>query len=55
MTPPADDFPCNQFVELVTEYLEGALSSDEAGGSTNISRSVEDATACSSSSGRSSA
>ena len=30
MTPPADDFPCNLFVELVTEYLEGALSSDEA-------------------------
>jgi predicted anti-sigma-YlaC factor YlaD len=29
MTPPADDFPCNLFVELVTEYLEGALSSDE--------------------------
>jgi predicted anti-sigma-YlaC factor YlaD len=30
MTPPADDFPCNLFVELVTEYLEGALSSAEA-------------------------
>ena len=29
MTPPVDDFPCNVFVELVTEYLEGALSSDE--------------------------
>ncbi len=29
MTPPADDFPCNLFVELVTEYLEGALSSNE--------------------------
>jgi len=25
MTPPVDDFPCNEFVELVTEYLEGAL------------------------------
>ena len=25
MTPPADDFPCNLFVELVTDYLEGAL------------------------------
>ena len=30
MTPPADDLPCNLFVELVTEYLEGALSSAEA-------------------------
>ena len=25
-----DDLPCNQFVELVTEYLDGALSPDEA-------------------------
>ena len=25
MTPPADDFPCNEFVELVTAYLDGAL------------------------------
>ena len=30
MTPPADDFPCNEFVELVTEYLDGALSPDDA-------------------------
>jgi predicted anti-sigma-YlaC factor YlaD len=30
MTPPADDFPCNRFVELVTEYLEGALSADQS-------------------------
>ena len=29
MTPPADDFPCNLFVELVTEYLDGALPADE--------------------------
>ena len=25
MTPPVDDFPCNHFVEVVTEYLEGAM------------------------------
>ena len=30
MTPPVDDFPCNEFVELVTEYLEGALPPGEA-------------------------
>jgi predicted anti-sigma-YlaC factor YlaD len=29
MTPPADDFPCSLFVELVTDYLDGALPSDE--------------------------
>jgi anti-sigma factor RsiW len=29
MTPPADDFPCNVFVELVTEYLDGALPADD--------------------------
>jgi anti-sigma factor RsiW len=29
MTPPAHDFPCNLFVELVTEYLDGALPADE--------------------------
>jgi anti-sigma factor RsiW len=29
MTPPVDDFPCNLFVELVTEYLDGALPADE--------------------------
>ena len=29
MTPPVDDFPCNQFVELVTEYLDGALPPDD--------------------------
>ena len=29
MTPPADDFPCNHFVELVTAYLDGALPADE--------------------------
>jgi len=26
MTPPAEDLPCNRFVELVTEYLDGALT-----------------------------
>lgn len=29
MTPPVDDFPCNVFVELVTEYLDGALPAAE--------------------------
>jgi len=29
MTPPLDDFPCNRFVELVTEYLDDALPADE--------------------------
>ena len=29
MTPPVDDLPCNQFVELVTEYLEGAMPTAE--------------------------
>jgi hypothetical protein len=29
MTPPVDDFPCNEFVELVTEYLDGALPAAE--------------------------
>jgi anti-sigma factor RsiW len=29
MTPPVDDFPCNRFVELVTEYLDDALPADE--------------------------
>ena len=28
MTPPGD-FPCNEFVELVTAYLDGALPADE--------------------------
>jgi anti-sigma factor RsiW len=30
MTPPVDDFPCNHFVEVVTEYLDGAMEPDEA-------------------------
>jgi anti-sigma factor RsiW len=30
MTPPADDFPCNEFVELVTAYLDGALPEADA-------------------------
>jgi anti-sigma factor RsiW len=29
MTAPVDDFPCNLFVELVTAYLDDALSADE--------------------------
>jgi predicted anti-sigma-YlaC factor YlaD len=29
MTPPVDDFPCNEFVELVTDYLEGAMAPAE--------------------------
>jgi hypothetical protein len=29
MSPPADDFPCDLFVELVTDYLEGALTVEE--------------------------
>ena len=29
MTPPVDDFPCNRFVELVTEYLDRALPADD--------------------------
>jgi predicted anti-sigma-YlaC factor YlaD len=30
MSPPVDDFPCNHFVEVVTEYLDGAMEPDEA-------------------------
>ena len=30
MTPPVDDYPCNHFVEVVTDYLDGALEPDEA-------------------------
>jgi predicted anti-sigma-YlaC factor YlaD len=30
MTPPVDDFPCNEFVEVVTDYLEGAMAPDDA-------------------------
>ena len=30
MTPPVDDFPCNHFVEVVTEYLDGAMEPIEA-------------------------
>jgi anti-sigma factor RsiW len=29
MTPPIDDFPCNEFVEVVTDYLDGAMSADD--------------------------
>lgn len=29
MTLPVDDFPCNEFVEVVTAYLEGALAPDD--------------------------
>ena len=30
MTAPADDFPCNEFVEVVTDYLDGALAPEDA-------------------------
>ena len=30
MSPPADDFPCNELVELVTDYLDGAMGADDA-------------------------
>jgi hypothetical protein len=30
MTPPVDDFPCNLLVELITEYLDGAMGPDDA-------------------------
>ena len=30
MTPPVDDYPCNHFVEVVTEYLDGAMDPNEA-------------------------
>jgi len=26
MSPPDEDFPCNEFVELVTAYLDGAMT-----------------------------
>ncbi len=29
MNPPVDDFPCNEFVEVVTDYLDGALPPDD--------------------------
>jgi len=29
MTPPADDFPCIELVEVVTDYLDGAMTPDE--------------------------
>jgi anti-sigma factor RsiW len=30
MTPPVDDFPCNLFVEVITDYLDGAMEPSEA-------------------------
>jgi anti-sigma factor RsiW len=30
MTAPIDDFPCNLFVEVITEYLDGAMDQDDA-------------------------
>jgi anti-sigma factor RsiW len=30
MTPPADDFPCNELVEVITDYLDGAMEADGA-------------------------
>ena len=29
MTPPIDDVPCIEFVEVITDYLDGALPTDE--------------------------
>ena len=30
MTPPIDDVPCIEFVEVITDYLDGALPTDDA-------------------------
>jgi anti-sigma factor RsiW len=30
MTPPVDDFPCIHFVEVITDYLDGAMEPSEA-------------------------
>jgi anti-sigma factor RsiW len=30
MTPPADDFPCQELVEVVTAYLDGAMAPADA-------------------------
>jgi hypothetical protein len=30
MTPPADDFPCNLVVEVITDYFDGAMEPSEA-------------------------
>jgi predicted anti-sigma-YlaC factor YlaD len=30
MTAPIDDFPCNLVVEVLTEYLEGAMAPQDA-------------------------
>jgi anti-sigma factor RsiW len=30
MTPPVDDFPCNLFVEVITDYLDDAMAPDDA-------------------------
>jgi len=30
MTPPADDFPCNELVEVITDYLDGAMADADA-------------------------
>jgi anti-sigma factor RsiW len=30
MTPPVDDFPCNLFVEVITDYLDGAMEPNDA-------------------------
>ncbi|MCU0307582.1 MAG: zf-HC2 domain-containing protein [Thermoleophilia bacterium] len=31
MSPPADDLPCIELVEMVTDYLEGALTPEARG------------------------
>ena len=51
MTPPVDDFPCNVFVEVVTDYFEGVLLwPTNPAGSKRTSPSVQGARASSSSS-----
>ena len=30
MTPPADDYPCNELVEVVTDYLDGSMTDADA-------------------------
>lgn len=30
MTPPLDDFPCNLFVEVITDYLDDAMEPNQA-------------------------
>ena len=47
-----EDLPCNDFVELATEYLEGVLPIERASSSSAISRSVHRVSITSSRCGR---